>query len=169
MLASEQRATEEILRSSGLSYTILRNGWYIENYTAQIAQYLEHGAIVTATHGALVSAATRNDFAKAAAAVLINDTHEDSTYELGGTAFTMADLATAVSEVAGKHVESKDVDLATLTGILQSAGLDSATAGFVASFDEATARGDLFTTSDDLARLIGRPTTPLITAVRASI
>jgi NAD(P)H dehydrogenase (quinone) len=49
------------------------------------------------------------------------------------------------------------------------AGLDAATAGFVAALDEALARGDLYTSSQDLARLIGRPATPLADVIRTAL
>lgn len=169
LLAPEHKATEEVLRASGISYTILRNGWYIENYTDQMAQYLQHGAIVSATNGARVSAATRADYAAAAAVVLLDDKHENAIYELGGTAFTISELANAISEVTGTKVLHQDVDVAALRDILQSVGLDKSTAEFVASLDEAAAHGELYTVSDDLTRLIGRESTPLLSAVRAVI
>ncbi|MCE3292607.1 MAG: NAD(P)-dependent oxidoreductase, partial [Arthrobacter sp.] len=34
-LAAEHQATEEVLRASGVPFTLLRNGWYLENYTGQ--------------------------------------------------------------------------------------------------------------------------------------
>ena len=45
VLAREHRATEEALIRSGLPYVFLRNGWYIENYTASLPVILEHGLI----------------------------------------------------------------------------------------------------------------------------
>lgn len=47
-LADDHRATEEVLVGSGVPYTLLRNGWYHENYTEQLAPVLEHGAVVQA-------------------------------------------------------------------------------------------------------------------------
>ncbi|MEK8106000.1 NAD(P)H-binding protein [Micromonospora sp. M12] len=62
-LAPEHRATEEVLTASGLTHTALRNGWYTENYTDQIPQYLGSGTILGATGGSRISAATRADYA----------------------------------------------------------------------------------------------------------
>ena len=39
-LTPEHKATEDVLRASGLPFTILRDNWYLENYTAQLPQYL---------------------------------------------------------------------------------------------------------------------------------
>jgi NAD(P)H dehydrogenase (quinone) len=169
VLAPEHKATEELIRASGVPFTLLRNGWYIENYTAQIPQYLAQGAIVAAAGDGRIAAATRADFAAAAAAVLTGDGHAGAVYELGGTAFGLKELAATVSEVTGTEVVYSAVSTSELVRILTGAGLDEGTAGFVAALDEAAERGDLDTDSTDLARLIGRPSTPLIDAVRAAV
>lgn len=169
-LAPEHKATEELLVASGLAVTVLRNGWYIENYTGQIEQYLATGAIVDATDGATINAATRADYAAATGAVLTEAGHDGKTYELGGTGFTLADLAAVITDVTGTTVVEHRVSLAELTASLENqAGLPAQTAAFVASLDEGTARGDLATDSTDLADLLGRPSTPLADAVRAAV
>ncbi len=167
VLAPEHKATEELLVASGVSYTFLRNGWYIENYTAQLGQYQAQGAITAAAGDGRIAAASRADYAAAAAAALTGDGHENKIYELGGTAFTLTELAAIVSEVTGTPVGYHQVTGAELVAILTGAGLDEGTAGFVAALDEATARGDLDTDSTDLVRLIGRPSTPVAQVVRA--
>jgi NAD(P)H dehydrogenase (quinone) len=43
LLAEEHRATETLLADAGVTSVLLRNSWYIENYTAQLPLYLEHG------------------------------------------------------------------------------------------------------------------------------
>lgn len=74
LLAPEHQQTEEFLAASGLPHVLLRNGWYTENYTDQLPVYVEHG-IAGAARDGKVSAATRADFAEAAAAVLTGDGH----------------------------------------------------------------------------------------------
>jgi NAD(P)H dehydrogenase (quinone) len=172
ILAPEHKATEELVRASGLPFTILRNGWYTENYLAQLPQYLEHGAIVGAAGQGRVSAAARADYAAAAAGALLGDASEFETglaYELGGsTSFTLAEFAAAVTEVTGTPVAYRDLPAADFTAFLVGTGLDEASAGFVTALDEATARGDLEINTGDLERLIGRPTTPLVEVLRAN-
>src|ERR1700759_1345984 len=67
VLAPEHKATEELLGASGIEHTVLRNGWYIENYTSQLPQYLAQGEIVGAAGDGRISGATRADYAAAAA------------------------------------------------------------------------------------------------------
>jgi len=169
VLAPEHKATEELVRASGLPFTVLRNNWYIENYTGGLADHLSRGGIVGAAGDGRIAAATRADFAAAAAAVLTGDGHAGATYELAGTPFTLKELTAVITDVSGTTVGYDDVTGAELVAILQGAGLDEGTAGFVAALDEGIARGDLDIFSDDLPRLLGRPVTPLADAVRAAL
>ncbi|MGW1448703.1 SDR family oxidoreductase [Micromonospora sp. NPDC002411] len=167
-LALEHKATEEVLAASGLTYTVLRNGWYTENYTDQLPQYLGSGTILGATGGSKISAATRADYAAAAVAALTREEAGNAVYELGGTSFTFDELAEAVTEVTGTPVAHRDLSAAELASALENVGLDAGTAGFVAALDDSIAIGELVTDSDDLSRLIGRPSTPLRDAIRAA-
>ncbi len=107
LLAEEHRATEQLLADSGIPHVLLRNSWYVENYTAQLPVYLEHGIVGAAGNGR-VSAATRADHAAAAAAVLAGE-GESAVHELGGEPFTMAELAEIVSDVTGRRVAYTDL------------------------------------------------------------
>lgn len=175
-LAGEHQATEQVLRASGLAITLLRNGWYTENYTDRIAEYVERGEIVGAAADGKVSAAPRADFAGAAAGALLADDAEGTTegaapvvvHELGGPAFTFAELAATISDVTGAPVAYRNLSVEAFAAELQQVGLDAGTAGFVAGIDAAIAAGDLETDSDALVRLLGRPATPLADAVRTA-
>jgi NAD(P)H dehydrogenase (quinone) len=168
-IAPDHRGTEDALRASGVPFTLLRNGWYTENYTDRLAEYVEGGEILSATGAGRVSAATRDDFAAAAAAAMLRqDDADDAVYELGGPSFDFDELAAAVTEVTGRTVVHRPLPAAELAAVLQGAGLDAGTAGFVAALDESIARGELETGSDDLARLLGRPATSLHDALQAA-
>lgn len=168
ILAPEHKATEELLRASGLAFTILRNNWYFEVYTAQLPQYLQHGVILGATGGHRVAAAARADYAAAAAAVLSGDGHAGRVYELAGDGFTLAELAAAITEITGTSVVSRELAVPELVAALTGAGLDSGTAEFVAAIDEAIARDELAGDPAVLTSLIGRKLTPLSEAIRAA-
>lgn len=168
-LAPEHVATEEALAASSIPATILRNSWYIENYTGQIPGYLAQGAITTATANARISAATRSDYAEAAAVALLQDT-EGETYELGGDVFTMTNLAEAITTASNTDVRHHLVSVDELVGaMVQGAGLDEGTAQFWASVDASIAKGELETDSTDLADLIGHEPQSMQDAVRAAL
>ena len=164
LLAAEHRATEELLAAAGVPHALLRNAWYYENYTAQLPVYLEHGIVGAAGAGKL-SAATRADYAEAAAAVLTGDGHEGAVYELGGESFTMAELAEVVSAATGQTVTYTDLPLEQYTQVLVGAGLPEPVAAVFADGDRGAAAGELFVESDDLEKLIGRIPTTLAAAV----
>jgi NAD(P)H dehydrogenase (quinone) len=168
-LAAEHLATEEILRDSGVPFVLLRNGWYLENYTGQLPVQVQHGAVFGSAGEGRVSAAARADYAAAAAAVLLRDDQAGKVYELGGDdAFTLSELAGAVSVVSGKPVTYTDLPAEKYTQVLVEAGLPEPYAAILADSDLGIARGDLLVTSGDLSALLGRPTTPLREAVQTA-
>jgi NAD(P)H dehydrogenase (quinone) len=103
-LAAEHLRTEEYLRTSGVPFVILRNGWYLENYTQQLPQITQNGALVGSARDGRVSGASRQDYAAAAAAVLTQDGHTGATYELGGEPFTLSELAATISSELGSTI-----------------------------------------------------------------
>jgi NAD(P)H dehydrogenase (quinone) len=169
-LAAEHQATEAALRASGVPFVLLRNGWYIENYTGQLAAIRQHGALAGSAGSGRVSAATRADYAAAAAAVLATDGHANQSYELGGDeAFTLAELAAELSAQAGQEIVYRDLEAAEYTELLAGAGIPRPVAEILADSDLGLSRGELYVDSGDLRRLIGRPTTPLRDAIAAAL
>jgi len=166
-LVGEHRATEQVLREVGVPFTLLRNGYYTEVYTDPLGQYLKDGEILGASGDGKISAATRQDYATAAATALLHDEGGNRTYELGGPAFDASQLARVISEVTGTEVTYRDLSAGEYADALQQSGLDESTARFVAALDASIARGDLETSSQDLAHLLGRPAIPLAEVVRA--
>jgi NAD(P)H dehydrogenase (quinone) len=165
-LADDHRRTEDYLRASGTAHVILRNGWYLENYTDQLPMITQYHALLGSASDGLVSAASRRDYAAAAVAVLTQTGHLGATYELGGTPFNLSELAATISDVLGTHIAYQDMSVADYTNALTTAGLPPAMAAAVADADAGLARGELFTASDDLIKLIGRPTTTAREAVQ---
>jgi|SRR5690625_3219992 len=161
-LGEEHVVTEKALKESGIPVTILRNGWYTENYAASVPMALESGAVLGSAEDGKISAATRADYADAAVAVVTGDGHEGKTYELAGDdAFTLEDLADEISKQTGKSITYKNMPEKEYAAALVDAGLPEGYAKLIASWDVSTAKGDLFNDSRQLSSLIGRPTTPL--------
>ncbi|MFE3742752.1 SDR family oxidoreductase [Streptomyces sp. NPDC059134] len=169
-LAEEHRVTERLILESGLPYTFLRHGWYTENYTENLAPVLEHDAVVAAAGEGRVSAATRADYAAADAAVLTGEGHLNKAYELSGdTAWSFAEYAAELSRQTGRTIAYTSVPAETLRGILVGAGLPEPLAAILADVDVAIGRGRLAGTSGELARLAGRPTTPLADTIAEAL
>jgi NAD(P)H dehydrogenase (quinone) len=167
-LAPEHIATERLIADSGVPAVVLRNNWYLENYDQQITQAAQSGTLIGSSGSGRIAAATRADYAAAAVAVLTADSPTPGVLELGGDdAFTLADLAAAVSTAAGREVTYTDLSPADHVRALLDAGLPEGTAQFVVGLDQAIAQGALDTGSTDLSQLTGRPTTTLSAHVQS--
>jgi NAD(P)H dehydrogenase (quinone) len=165
-LAAEHLETEADLKASGLPFTILRNGWYTENYSGSVPGAVAGGALLGSAGGGKISSAPRADYAEAAAAALAGDGHEGKTYELAGDeAYTLPELAAEISRRAGKAVPYKDLPEAVYAAALKGSGLPDGLARGIASWDVGASKGALFDDGHQLSRLIGRPTTPLAVTV----
>ncbi|HEX6336902.1 MAG TPA: SDR family oxidoreductase [Jiangellaceae bacterium] len=169
-MAGDHRATEEALAVAALPVTILRHSWYLENYTGQLPVFLQHGAILGSAGEGRVSAATRADYAAAAATVLTSDGHAGRAYELGGdSAFSMAELAATITELSGREVMYRDLAEQEYAAALTAAGLPEPYAAALADSDRGLARGELLVGNRDLSRLAGRPTTSMPEAVASAL
>lgn len=142
-LAPEHVETEALLQASGLSVTLLRNGWYTENYTASVGP---------------------------AVAVLTSAGHDGKTYELAGdSAYTLADLAAEISRQTGKDIPYKNLPPADYTVALIAAGVPAPWPQALPALDVEAAKGALFDDGHVLAKLIGRSTTSLKESVAAAL
>jgi NAD(P)H dehydrogenase (quinone) len=170
LLAADHKATEESIRASGLTFTVLRNGWYTENHTGSLAGAIAAGALIGAAGAGRFSAAARADYAEAIAVTAATSGHDNAIYELAGdTAYTYADMAAEVSRLTGKSIAYNDLTPETYAGILQSFGLPAGFAHVLADSDVQAGHGALFEGSRTLSRLIGRPTTPFTATVAEAL
>ena len=166
-LADEHIETEKMLADSGIVYTLLRNGWYSENYLDLSAPAaLEHGVFIGAAGDGKIASATRADYAAAAARVISEAGHEGKVYELAGdSAWTLTQLAAELTKQSGKQVTYQNLSEADFAAALKSVGLPDGLADMLADSDVGASKGGLFDDSKTLSKLIGRPTTTLAESV----
>ena len=81
----------------------------------------------------------------------------------------MAELTATISEELGTEIAYQDLPETAYAEVLTSVGLPRDLTNVLADADAALARGELFTDSDDLTRLIGRPATHRRDAVRIAL
>ena len=168
-LAAEHQQTEALLRDSGLPVVLLRNGWYTENYLANIPSALEHGLLLGSAGDGRIASAARADYAEAAAIVLTRDQQAGLVYELAGdSGYTLAELAGEISRHAGRTIPYQDLPQGEFQSILLGAGLPEGLAALLADSDAGASQGGLFDDSHQLSELLGRPTTSLATLVAAA-
>lgn len=167
-LAAEHKATEAYLQAAGLPHVILRNGWYTENYLASVKPSVEHGGFIGSAAEGRIASAARADYAEAAAVVLTRADQAGKVYELAGDeAYTLSELASAISVAASKTIPYINLPQADFAQALINAGLPAPLANLLADSDIGASQGGLFDDSHQLSQLIGRPTTPLASLLPA--
>lgn len=168
-LGAEHRATEASLKASGLSYDLLRNGWYNENYIGALKPQVEAGVITGAQGDGRINSASRADLGAGAAEVLVNGKGGD-VYDLAGdNGWTMAEFAAEVSRQSGKDVQYVDMGEDDYAQSLVAIGLPEYVAKVVGNSAYSTSLGALEDSSGTLGKLIGRPTTPIADTIRAAL
>lgn len=170
LLAQDHIATEAAIREAGIPATILRNGWYTENYTGALGASVQHGAIIGAAGVGRVNSAARKDYAEAIAVAALDPAHTGMTYELAGdAAHSGADFAAAVAKAAGQPVAYVPMSQEDYATALIGFGLPEGFARILADSDARAGEGALADDSRTLSRLIGRPTTPIAETIGAAL
>jgi NAD(P)H dehydrogenase (quinone) len=104
--AADHQATEEALRASGLQWTMLRNSIYMHGLIGQAARMVADGRAVIPPNESPIGYISREDCARAAAAVLATAGHEGKAYDITGPELLgVRETAAAASAVTGKKIE----------------------------------------------------------------
>lgn len=168
-LGAEHKASEDLLKLSGVGHALLRNGWYNENYVGSLPFQVQAGVITGAQGQGRISSAARADLAEGAAEVLLNG-KAGETYDLAGDeSWTLADFAAEVSRQTGRDVTYVDMSEEDYAASLEPVGLPPYVCKVIANSAHATSLGALENNSRTLSRLIGRPTTPIATTIREAL
>ncbi|OAM53212.1 NAD(P)-dependent oxidoreductase [Methylovorus sp. MM2] len=170
-LASEHLETEQALKRSGVPFVVLRNGWYTENYAASIQPAIAHSAFIGSASDGKIASAAREDYALAAATVLLSPVVESGTiYELAGDdVYTLTEFANEIARQSGKAVSYVNLPQADFAAALEGAGLPKPFAALLADSDIGASKDGLFDDSHQLRSLIGRPTQPYSSVIAAAL
>jgi NAD(P)H dehydrogenase (quinone) len=110
-LASDHYQTEEIVKKSGLAWTLLRNSIYSDGLVQQAAKMIADGKVTVPANDGRIGYVTREDCAAAAAAVLLGSAHENKAYDITGPELIgTRETATIATEVTGKPIEIVTAD-----------------------------------------------------------
>src|SRR5262249_17380807 len=102
-LATEHGDTEELLKTSGLDWTILRNATFAELQVGPGSLAVAGGKLYTNAGQGRLASVSRRDCARAAAAVLTGDGHAGESYDVTGPeALSQRELADLLAEVSGR-------------------------------------------------------------------
>lgn len=163
--------TEDALKNSGASYTILRNALYAEVPATQIApRAIESGQWIASAGDGTVPFVSKQDCVACAARVLTSKGHENKTYEITGpTLHSYRDAAEIAAELAGQPVsyvvvsDEDMLDSLRQAGVprhyhegLNTPGVGTSSAEDIVSYERGIREGHFAVKSDDVALLLGR-------------
>ena len=159
--------TEQTLKASGLTYTILRHPPFFETMQFYLGEEAcDVGVRVPAGSGK-VAPATMDELAAANVPILTKPGHENKTYTLSGSdSASFADIAKILSEIKGKSVPYLEITDQQYIENYVSGGLPAPLAGFALGWVQAINRGQFGDMPGDLEKLIGRKTTTFRDALK---
>ncbi|OCP01740.1 MULTISPECIES: SDR family oxidoreductase [unclassified Ensifer] len=167
--APDHLGTENAIKATGIPYTILRNGWYMENLFMALPHALETGHWYSSSGQGRLAHIARADAARAAAAALASPSGESRTYTLtGGELRSTDEIAALVAKATGKPLEVVHISDEALAGGLKSAGLPDFLIPIVVSFDANTREGHINMATNDLTTLTGAAPASLTVFLEAS-
>lgn len=160
---------EDVLKKSGLDWTILRPSEYMTNTLAWLPEITARGTIsVPSGHGkvALIAPA---DIAAVAFTTLTQPGHTGHTYRLTGPeSLTTADLAERLSAVLGKPVRHIDNTVQQFRQAGQQMGIPTPVLNTLAEYYPALAEGRMDILAPDVEDVTGRPATPYLDWARTA-
>lgn len=157
LFAGVHHHTEELLKGSGLTFTILRNSWYADLLLEDIAQTLALGTLKAGAGDARINSIPREEIANAAAKVLATDAYGNSTFDMTGPeTFSYPEAVAWISEAYKKNISYVDVNLEQIRKLY---GGDSPQGyminGIISSY-EAMKAGEYEVVSDDFEKIMDR-------------
>jgi NAD(P)H dehydrogenase (quinone) len=158
LVADAHWKTDNLIKESGLTYTILKNGLYTDILPMFMGdKVIETGTIFLPAGDGKASYASRNDLAAAGAILLTTEGHENKVYEMGGpVAYSFQDIAGMLSELSGKTIQYVSPSAEVFSEQLKSYGLPDETIQGAATFCVAIAQGEFNFPSTDLETILGR-------------
>lgn len=167
--APDHLGTENAIKATGISYTILRNGWYMENLFMALPHALQTGQWYSSSGEGRLAHIARADAANAAAAALASGSNESRTYTLtGGEQRSTDEIAALVAKATGKPLGVVHISDEALAGGLKGAGLPDFLIPIVVSFDANTREGHINMVTNDVAALTGAAPVKLSAFLEAS-
>ncbi|MBB3128275.1 uncharacterized protein YbjT (DUF2867 family) [Paenibacillus rhizosphaerae] len=149
-------ATEELLKSSGMAFTSLRNGFYAASAIMWMGDALETGELIAPEDGP-VAWTTHSDLAEAAAVILTEQRYDGITPPLTASeAFDMDRIALIASKALDRPLRRIVVSDDEYRSHLVSRGLPKAMVDMLTGMFQASRLGDFSQTNPALENLIGR-------------
>jgi len=154
---------ESKLRLSGMDWTILRNGMYLDPVAEWMPELVEMGTLPYPVKHGRIAYISRDDLARATAGALLNSGHSEKIYALTGPyALSMPELAAAISRATGHEVRFEGATEAEYAEACRT-GAEALPEHFIqvlTSIYRAVDNHEFGTATDHVERLSGTPAEP---------
>lgn len=161
LVAAAHINTENLIKTSGMDYTIFRNNLYLDILPMFFGENVLTTGVFLPAGDTKAAFALRMDMAEAIANVLTSEGHENKDYAFSNTEnISVPEMAKILSEVVGKEINYVSPPVDVFVDALSDVGVPIEYVKMTADFSEAIRQGEFETSKTDLEKLLGRkPTT----------
>ncbi len=152
-------ATEIAIMKSGMNYTILRNGLYLDMLPLFLGdKVIENGIFLPAGNGG-IAFTLRSEMAEVAATILSSEGHKNKIYDISGKAVSFLDIATNIYQITNKNITYVSPDLDSFINTTVKQGMPREYAKMLGGFAMAAQQGELEGGNSPIEKLLGRKPT----------
>jgi uncharacterized protein YbjT (DUF2867 family) len=154
-------AAEQAVRDSGVVWTILRPGWFSQNFSEAFWLLgILDGTLALPTGDGRTPFVDAEDIAEVAASALIKDGHNGRVYELTGPrALSFGEAVGLVGKATGRTIRHVDIDAEVFVQRQVAYGVTPKVARLLTGLLVAIRDGSGATLTDGVQRALGRPPT----------
>lgn len=157
LLMDSHFQTEDYIKASGLAYTFLRNSLYADVIPMYVGEKVFDTGIYLPAGNGKVAYALRKEMGEAAANILLQNGHENKTYQITGSKlYSYQDVANELSLLSGKTVNYTDADATIFSNKLKEYGVPETSIIIALGFSADIKNGQYEIVSKDLEKLLGR-------------
>ncbi|MEU8708210.1 NAD(P)H-binding protein [Streptomyces sp. NPDC048565] len=167
---SPQTEGEAAVRSSGVAWTILRPGWFLQNFSEGVfLDDVRAGELALPTGSGAAAFVDADDIAAVAVAALTEDGHDGQVYELSGPrALGVADVLDEIAKVTGVRAAYVPVEESAFRAGLVAQGLSAEEAALWTDAMKPIRTSQEAPVTDGVRRALGRPPRDIADFVRAA-
>lgn len=155
--------TENAIKRSGMLYTILRNGLYLDLLPSFLGSKVGSEGIFLPAGNGRIAFALRQEMAEAAAAILGAEDHRNKTYNLCGNGINFSEIALLLSQFNGREIPYINTTTKSYIDVTTAMGVPRKAVLMIAAFCLAAEQGELDGESSQFKLLLGRVPTNVTT------
>jgi NAD(P)H dehydrogenase (quinone) len=155
-------ATEQMIKESGLTYTIIQHPLYANDLAFLIGANTEKEGFSAPAGQGRASFATYAELAEAGAALLTQTGYENRTCLLNaGQTWSFEEIAEGLARLTGKPVNYQPISAQAFIAAREAEGWPASVAKFISGWGNAMDKGTFDQSSPALEKLLGRKPTDL--------